>query len=782
MPRTEIQAPPKPAFDHARPPGTSAPRPAVRHIERQKLRLGRFLMAAASAAMFCVLGLALYLQGLMEARAVLQTAALAAAASVAFYLVFRSGLNKRFADPSLTGPMMSVAVCVLLYTMSISPTAYQTFGIFIGVIMLYGVFRFSGRELLLYALGSLIAYGAMIRLAGGEARPPGDPEDMDMARWLVLAIALLMLAWVGGHINRFRRRMDERKAFYQTIWDACSDVVVVVDAEGLIQYVNPAAQQVFGVGQSELTGASLARLQPPGPQSDASSTLMDDALANRRLGRSMTCESLGWHAEGRPLPLQATFSTVLLDGTRMVVGFLRDITERKESEQRIRYMAGHDALTGLPNRVLLKDRLTQAVADARRRNLSVWVAFLDLDRFKLINDSLGHAAGDVLLTTVAARLRGALREGDTVARLGGDEFVLVLTEHAPGSLTPLVVERLMRSVEQPLNTHGHELLPTCSMGISVFPADGEDAGTLIEQADITMYRAKQQGRNRFCCYAASMNQHARERLVMERELRVALELGQFVLHYQPQVELATGRIVGVEALVRWAHPLNGLVGPDDFIGVAEEMGLIVPLGQWVLRTACRQNRAWQRAGLPAMRVAVNLSARQFAEPALLRTVREALEEAELEPRYLEVEITESLVMSDVGRTIDTLEELKGLGVHLSIDDFGTGYSSLAYLKRFPIDTLKIDRSFVRDIHADPEDATIVEAIILLARSLGRSVVAEGVEDESQLRFLMRHRCDVVQGYLFSRALAPEALAACLEHGSGAFRSRIENSFKAAASV
>jgi diguanylate cyclase (GGDEF)-like protein/PAS domain S-box-containing protein len=755
---------------------------APRHVERQKLRLSRFLMAAASAAMFCLLGLALYLQGLMEARAVLQTAALAAASSLVFYVVFRSGLNKRCADPSLTGPMMSVSVGILLYTMSISATAYETFGIFIGVIMLFGVFRFSGRELLLYALGSLIAYGAMIRLTASEARPPGSAADMDMARWLVLAIALLMLAWVGGHINRFRRRMDERKAFYQAIWDACSDVVVVVDDQGLIQYVNPAAQHVFGVGPSKLTGASLARLQPPEPRSDAASTLIDEALANRRLGLSVTGESLGWHAEGRPLPLEVTFSTVLLEGQRMVVGFLRDITERKESEQRIRYMAGHDALTGLPNRVLLKDRLTQAIADARRRNLSVWVAFLDIDRFKLINDSLGHAAGDVLLTTVAGRLRSALREGDTVARLGGDEFVLVLTEHAPGSLTPPVVERVMRSVEQPLSTHGHELLPTCSMGISVFPSDGDDAGTLIEHADITMYRAKQQGRNRFCFYAASMNRHARERLVLERELRVALEQGQFVLHYQPQVELATGRIVGVEALVRWAHPRSGLVGPEDFIGVAEEMGLIVPLGQWVLRTACRQNRAWQRAGMAPMRVAVNLSARQFAEPGLLPSVREALDEAELEARYLEVEITESLVMSDVGRTIETLEALKSLGVHLSIDDFGTGYSSLAYLKRFPIDTLKIDRSFVRDINADPEDAAIVEAIILLARSLGRSVVAEGVEDESQLRFLMRHRCDLVQGYLFSRALAPEALAACLENGSGAFRSRIENSFRAAASV
>jgi diguanylate cyclase (GGDEF)-like protein len=450
---------------------------APRHVERQKLRLSRFLMAAASAAMFCLLGLALYLQGLMEARAVLQTAALAAASSLVFYVVFRSGLNKRCADPSLTGPMMSVSVGILLYTMSISATAYETFGIFIGVIMLFGVFRFSGRELLLYALGSLIAYGAMIRLTASEARPPGSAADMDMARWLVLAIALLMLAWVGGHINRFRRPhgraqgpSTRRYGTPAAMWWSSSTT---------------RASSSTSIPRRSTSSAS-ARASSPAhpwpacsrrePRSDAASTLIDEALANRRLGLSVTGESLGWHAEGRPLPLEVTFSTVLLEGQRMVVGFLRDITERKESEQRIRYMAGHDALTGLPNRVLLKDRLTQAIADARRRNLSVWVAFLDIDRFKLINDSLGHAAGDVLLTTVAGRLRSALREGDTVARLGGDEFVLVLTEHAPGSLTPPVVERVMRSVEQPLSTHGHELLPTCSMGISVFPATATTPG------------------------------------------------------------------------------------------------------------------------------------------------------------------------------------------------------------------------------------------------------------------------------------------------------------------
>ncbi len=732
-------------------------------------------MAALSAASFCALELTLYLQGLMEADAVLQNGVLAIVASLCFYVVFRTGLNERAADPSLTAPMMAVAIAILLYTMAISPTAYQTFGIFIGMIMLFGVFRFSGRELLLCALMVLIAYGAMIALTWNRVPRLSESHEMDVARWLVVASALPIFAWVGGHINKFRRRMDERKLFYQTIWDACSDVVVVVDGDGLIHYVNPAAAHVFGLGPADLIGFPLSRLQPPAP-AHGSGALLEDALMPRPAGRSQTSEVFGWHRDGRPFPVEATFTTVVLDGARVVVGFLRDITTRKEAEERIRYMAGHDALTGLPNRALLKDRLTQSIADAKRAGLSVWVAFLDIDRFKLVNDSLGHGAGDVLLTTVASRLRAVLREGDTVARLGGDEFVLVLTEHASGSLTPLIVQRVMEAVEQPLSTHGHELLPTCSMGVSVFPDDGHDAGTLIEHADITMYRAKQQGRNGFCFYASSMNERARERLVIERELRVALEQGQFVLHYQPQVEIATGRIVGVEALVRWNHPVRGLVPPADFIGIAEDMGLIVPLGQWILLTACEQNRAWQRAGLTPMRVAVNLSARQFAERGLAASIGSALDKTRLDARYLEVEITESLVMSDVERTIATLRELKQLGVHISIDDFGTGYSSLAYLKRFSVDTVKIDRSFVRDITADPEDAAIVKAIISLAHSIGHRVVAEGVEDGAQLRFLANHRCDIAQGYLFSRPVSAEELTDYLEDATAGTRTSIEAQF------
>ncbi len=709
-------------------------------------------MAVLCAAMFCILELVLYLAGLMPGHAVLQTGALAALASGGFFVVFQLGLNERARDPSLTGLMMTVATGILLYTMATAPIAMQTFGIYLGVILLFGVFKFSGRALLCYAVGSLLAYGATVAWVEVHSERDGTALSLDIARWLVFAGTLPIFAWVGGHINRFRVRMDERKRFHQAIWDACSDVVVVVDHDAIIRYANPATAHVFGRATATLLGQPLAVFEPPASAHGAGE-LGSFALEQRSTGGTETAELAGWHAEGRPLPLEVTFSSVMLDGKGAVVGFIRDITERKRAEERIRYVGSHDALTGLPNRALLKDRLGQAIAAARRGGTAVWVAFLDLDRFKLINDSLGHGAGDALLTTIAARLRGLLRESDTVARLGGDEFVLVLTETAGSKLSRDVLQRVTEAVAQPLNTHGHELLATCSIGVAVFPDDGDEAGTLIERADITMYRAKQAGRNGFCFYASSMNARALERLRLERELRIALEQGQFVLEYQPQVDVATRHVVGAEALVRWQHPTRGLVAPGEFIAIAEEIGLIVPLGQWILRTACRQAREWQRAGLPAVRVAVNLSARQFAERGLATMIGAELAATSLPAHLLEVEITESLLMSDVERAVDTLRELNLLGVKVSIDDFGTGYSSLAYLKRFPIDTLKIDRSFVRDITSDPEDASIVSAIISLAHNLGHTVVAEGVEERGQLDFLLARHCDLAQGYLFSRPLS-----------------------------
>jgi diguanylate cyclase (GGDEF)-like protein/PAS domain S-box-containing protein len=445
----------------------------------------------------------------------------------------------------------------------------------------------------------------------------------------------------------------------------------------------------------------------------------------------------------------------LFDDTGRFTGYRgtgTDITARKLSEQRIHHVAQHDVLTGLPNRSLLQDRLSQAVAYSMRCAHPVWVMLIDLDRFKFVNDSMGHKAGDVLLMTVAARLRSALRDTDTVARLSGDEFVVILTEHEDESLSVDIVQRLMDSVAQPVMLGSKEFFVTCSIGVAVYPTDGAPADSLIEHADIAMYRAKKLGRNNFQFYTPAMNEEAMERVRIESALRNALERNEFVLHYQPQVDLASGEIVGMEALIRWQHPEMGMVAPSRFIGVAEETGLIVQIGAWVMRAACLQNQAWQQAGLGKLRVAVNLSARQFGAASLIEEIRDVLAETALPADSLEIELTESLFMSDVTLAVELLHGMKALGVNLSIDDFGTGYSSLSYLSRFPIDVLKIDRSFVAEITRDSNDAAIVASIIALAHNLKLAVIAEGVETEEQLDYLRRHGCDQMQGYYFSPPL------------------------------
>jgi len=429
-----------------------------------------------------------------------------------------------------------------------------------------------------------------------------------------------------------------------------------------------------------------------------------------------------------------------------------DITERKLTEQRVHHVAQHDVLTGLPNRSLLQDRLSQAIAYANRSGRPVWVMLIDLDRFKFVNDSMGHKAGDVLLVTVAARLRSSLRDADTVARLSGDEFVVILNEHADEPLDPAIVQRVMGAVAQPVMLGNKEFFVTCSIGVAVYPSEGTSSDNLIEHADIAMYRAKKLGRNNFQFYTPAMNEESLERVRIESALRNALERNEFVLHYQPQVDLKSGQIVGMEALIRWNHPELGMVPPVRFVGVAEETGLIVPIGAWVMRTACAQNKAWQAAGLPRLRVAVNLSARQFGAPDLLHSLESALSDTGLDPACLEIELTESLFMSDVTPAVELLHRMKALGVNLSIDDFGTGYSSFSYLSRFPIDVLKIDRSFVADITHDANDAAIVTSIIALAHNLKLAVIAEGVETREQLDYLRSRGCDEMQGYYFSKPL------------------------------
>ena len=441
------------------------------------------------------------------------------------------------------------------------------------------------------------------------------------------------------------------------------------------------------------------------------------------------------------------------------------LTEQVQSAKvQLEHLVHHDVLTDLPNRTLLQDRLGQAIELARRQDRQLAVMFMDLDQFKHINDSLGHAVGDQLLQSVAERLMGCVRHLDTISRQGGDEFVLLLPyiEHAEDAA--FTAQKILVALAQPHRIDENTIHIGASIGISIYPDDGQDAETLIKCADSAMYHAKENGRNNYQFFEQGMNVRAVERQFIEGGLRRALELQEFVLHYQPKINLHNGAIVGVEALIRWRHPQRGLLSPVQFVPIAEDCGLILPIGRWVLREACRQARAWQDAGLPPITVAINTSAAEFRADDFLDNLRATLEASRLEPRFLELELTESVLMRDAEATGSVLHALADLGIKLAVDDFGTGYSSLSYLRRFPIDTLKIDQSFVSRMTHNPDDAAVVGAVISMAKSLRLRVIAEGVETAEQAAFLQTQHCDEGQGYLFGRPVAAEALASLLQTG------------------
>ena len=452
---------------------------------------------------------------------------------------------------------------------------------------------------------------------------------------------------------------------------------------------------------------------------------------------------------------------VLVQSTLSIGSQIGQFMARRQAEERVRHLAHFDELTGLPNRSLFNQRLSHALARARRAEEPLAILFIDLDRFKNINDTLGHEAGDRVLKEIAQRLRGCLREVDTVSRLGGDEFVVLIEGASRPADVAEVAQKILAAVALPLLLESQEFHVTASIGISTCPGDSDDLQGLMKNADIAMYRAKERGKNNFQFYSAQINVHTLERAALESDLRHALERKEFLLHYQPKVDIGSNRIVGMEALVRWQQPGKELIPPAQFIPLAEETGLIVPIGEWVLKAACLQNKAWQDEGLPRLRVAVNLSPRQFAHENLLQDVARVLAETGLDPAWLEFEITEGMVMRDPEHAVTLLRGLKAMGIHLSMDDFGTGYSSLSYLKRFPLDSVKIDRSFIRDIPGDGDDAAITQAIIAMAHSLRLGVIAEGVETDEQLHFLRENGCDEMQGYLFSRPLAAEQFLALM---------------------
>jgi diguanylate cyclase (GGDEF)-like protein len=458
--------------------------------------------------------------------------------------------------------------------------------------------------------------------------------------------------------------------------------------------------------------------------------------------------------DGDPIEVEVHGSSAEVDGRPAVIGTLLDVTDRKQTEARIVEQAYNDPLTKLPNRVRFLERVERELAQARRHGRRVAIAYLDLDRFKLINDTWGHAVGDRLLQSLALRLKRSLRQADTIARVGGDEFVILMPDARPSPEMTVVAQKLLAAVARPFQL-GEQTLPiTGSIGIATYPEDGVDSETLLRNADAAMYRAKELGRNNFQFCTPEMTTRAIERLSLQNGLRQALDRGEFVLHYQPILSLVSGRVVGLETLVRWEHPEQGLVMPNAFVSAAEETGLIVPLGEWVLRTACLQLKRWQAAGLPGLRVAVNVSARQFREDSLVHMVGQAISDADLEPHDLEVEITESVAMESAEIVVANLRMLRGMGVGIAIDDFGIGYSSLNYLKRYPVTALKIDRSFVTDLPNSPADAGIVRAIVEMAHGSKLNVVAEGVETKDQFLCLQRHGCDQMQGNWVSPPLTP----------------------------
>jgi len=554
-----------------------------------------------------------------------------------------------------------------------------------------------------------------------------------------------------------RRRTEEQLRLAFEAIKHSGEGILVTDAEHRILSANPAFEAMTGYRADEIIGAepSVISLGQSGPDQEVAAT-MREALETTGYWQGEV-----WNrrrsGEGYPGWLGVSMVQEADNRPKYYIYIFSDISERKEAQKRIEYLAHHDALTGLPNRLLLCDRVAQAQAHAHRMQSRVALMFLDLDRFKTINDSLGHPVGDALLKEVVERLKGCVRESDTISRQGGDEFIVLLNDVRDGEAIARVADKIHQRMADPIVLGTHTLNTSFSIGIAIYPDDGSDFDTLLQKADTAMYHAKEAGRNSHRFFTEQMNRQVVEHLSLETNLRRALENKEFVLHYQPQMDLGDGRIIGVEALIRWNSPENGLISPARFIPVAEDSGLIVPIGAWVLNEACRQARAWQDAGLPPIVVAVNLSAVQFKRPELVNTVINALVLSDLDSQWLELELTESILIQDAEATLDTVRRLKSLGIKLSVDDFGTGYSSLTYLKRFAVDKLKIDQSFVRDLVSDPDDAAIVRAIIQMAHSLKLKTIAEGVETEELANLLRIFHCDEIQGYWLARPMPAEQM-------------------------
>lgn len=575
----------------------------------------------------------------------------------------------------------------------------------------------------------------------GHALKKGEPDGGSV--WLIEDISA-------------RKAAEEQLRLAGLVFESSAEGILLTDADARILSVNPAFERITGFTAAEAIGARPSMMQS-GRQNEVFYQEMWQSLRENGLWAG---EIWNMRKDGTIYPEWLTISAAR-DARGQItnyVGVFTDITTLKRSEQQLRHMAHHDPLTDLANRALLDDRLEHALRRAHRDNGRLAVLFIDLDRFKTVNDTLGHNVGDELLVEIANRLKASLREGDTLARLGGDEFVLVLEDLDSPRMAGRVAEKICAILNEPVRVSGHELFAAGSIGISLYPDDGSDVPTLLKAADSAMYAAKGAGRNGYCFYTPQMTEAALERLQIEQQIRSALDLGQFVLNYQPQYSLSSGTMIGAEALIRWAHPTLGMIPPDRFISAAEESGLIIPIGEWVLRESCRQIAEWRRSGIAIPKVAVNVSPRQLGRGEMPPLVRRVLAEYGLQPAQLELEVTESVAA--LGESLlSELNELHAIGIKLAIDDFGTGFSSLAYLGRMPIDILKIDRTFVHDVDTNSANASIIRAVVELARGLQVTVLAEGVETDVQQSLLRDFGCNAVQGYLYSRPLSAADFAA-----------------------
>lgn len=571
--------------------------------------------------------------------------------------------------------------------------------------------------------------------------------------------------FIGRHIGQFFQRkqteqaLRESEAHFRSVVEQASDSFYIHDAEGRIIDVNQRGCNSLGYAREELLAMTVMTID-----ADLSLSDLKHLQEQATKGTPIAVESRHRRKDGTSFPVEIRMGPINIDGQQHWLSLARDITERKELENHIQHLAYHDSLTDLPNRAMFNRHLQHAVAQAQRYNKRLAVLFIDLDRFKNVNDTLGHDAGDRLLQEMGRRVSSCLRSGDVlarfghedlVARLGGDEFVVLIEEVTDISQLAEIAHKILAAMVKEYPLDGQLIHMTASIGISLFPDDGRNEFLLMKNADIAMYRAKESGKNTFQFYSAQMDLHSSKLLSLESGLRRAIERGELILHYQPKVDAKSTRITGAEALVRWRHPELGLVSPVHFIPLAEETGLIVPLSKWVLREACMQNLAWQQKGLPPMRIAINLSARQFTDDNLAVETSRVLREIGMDPSLLEIEITESMMMYNTDRTIQLLSELRQMGISVAIDDFGVGYSSLSHLKHFPLDIIKIDRSFIKDVPSDLADAAIADAIIAMAKRMQIKVVAEGVETLPQLVFLRERGCDEIQGFYFSKPLPAE---------------------------